>query len=62
MSVKLTRTDRARRHERIVAAYRGGMTSRDVADTFGMSDGHVRAVLRLYEAARRVGRPRREVA
>lgn len=57
MSVKLTRIARARRHECIVAAYRTGLTSRAVAEQFGMSDSHVRAVVRLYEAARPVGRP-----
>lgn len=53
----LTRNDRAERHRRIVASYQDGRCSRTVAELFGMSDGHVRAVVRLYGAARRPGRP-----
>lgn len=53
----LTRVDRANRHERIVKAYQSGVSSRAVADWFGMSDGHIRSVLRLYGVARRPGRP-----
>lgn len=52
----LTRADRAYRHEKIVAAYQRGGCSRSVASMFGMSDSHVRAVLRLYGVARPVGK------
>ena len=53
----LTRVDRAQRHKAIVADYERGHCSRTVAQQFGLSDGHVRAVLRLYGVARRRGRP-----
>ena len=53
----LTRVDRAYRHQAIVATYRGGLSSRAVAVRYGLSDSHVRAIVRLYEAARRPGRP-----
>ena len=53
----MTRVDRAQRHRRIVDAYRTGRCSRTVARMFDLSDGHVRAIVRLYEAARRPGRP-----
>ncbi len=52
----LTRADRAQRHQRIAAAYRAGQCSRTVAALFGLSDSHVRAVVRLYECARQAGR------
>lgn len=52
---QLTRNDRAERHRQIVAAYRGGMTSRAVAAQFSMTDSHVRAVVRLYGVARSPG-------
>ena len=53
----LTRNDRAERHRRMVIAYQAGNSSRAVAIQFGMSDGHVRSVLRLYGVARKAGRP-----
>lgn len=53
----LTRNDRAHRHQRIVAAYSNGRCSRTVAALFGLSDSHVRSVLRLYGVQRRPGRP-----
>lgn len=56
---QLTRGDRAYRHEKIVAAYLRGQCSRTVAALFGMSDGHVRAILREAGVARRPGNPHR---
>ncbi len=55
---QLTRVDRAQRHKRIVSEYVAGLSSRAVAKRFNLSDSHVRAVVRLYEAARPPGRPR----
>ena len=52
----LTRVDRAARHERIVAAYLKGATSRAVAASFGLTDSHVRAIVRLYGVARPRGK------
>lgn len=54
----LTRVDRCERHRALVAEYLTGLPSRAVAARFGLSDSHTRAVLRLYEVARPVGRPR----
>lgn len=53
----LTQYDRAMRHHRIVKAYQRGGCSRSVASEFGLSDSHVRSILRLYGVARRRGRP-----
>lgn len=52
----LTRVDRAERHRAIVADYCAGLSSRAVAARYGLSDGHVRAIVRLYEVARPIGR------
>ncbi len=57
--VYLSHCDRWYRHEKIVTAYLRPASSRAVAAEFGMSDGHVRYILRLYGVARPVGRPRR---
>lgn len=53
----LTRGDRAYRHEKIVAAYQRGLSSRAVASAFGMSGGHVRSIIREAGVSRPVGRP-----
>jgi transposase len=53
----LTFGDRAYRRERMIAAYRRGMSSRAVANAFSMSDSYVRAVMRDAGVARRPGRP-----
>lgn len=53
----LTRGDRKYRREKIVAAYLRGGCSRTVASLFGLSDGHVRWILREAGVARRPGRP-----
>lgn len=55
----LTRNDRAERSKQIVAAYEAGATSRTLAERFGLTDSHVRSILRLYGVARPVGRPRK---
>lgn len=54
---QLTRVDRYERHQRLIADYGRGLSSRAVAALHGLSDSHVRAVVRLYEVARPVGRP-----
>lgn len=53
----MNRVKRAERHRELVRAYQAGQCSRCVARMFGLSDGHVRAVVRLYGVARRQGRP-----
>ena len=55
----LSRVERAARHKRIVAAYQTGLSSRAVAEMFGVSDTLVRQVVGLYECARPPGRPRK---
>lgn len=52
----LTFNDRRARHDRLVAAYLTGLSSRAVAERFGLSDGWVRSVLRDAGVARRPGR------
>ncbi len=42
----------AQRQKRIAKAYASGLPSREVAPMFGVSDGYVRAVARLYEVSR----------
>ena len=54
---QLTRVDRAQRHQRMVAAYRDGLTLPAVAARFGLSYSQTRAVVRLYGATRPRGRP-----
>ncbi len=54
---QLTRTDRAYRREKIIAAYKRGGCSRTIAALFGMSDGRVREIVRNAGFARKVGRP-----
>ena len=54
---QLTRVDRAQRHERMVADYRGGLTLPAVAARYGLSYSQTRAVVRLYGATRSRGRP-----
>jgi hypothetical protein len=56
-SPALTRVDRAQRHQRMVAAYRDGLTLPAVAARFGLSYSQTRAVVRLYGATRPRGRP-----
>lgn len=58
----LTHNDRAVRHQRLVAAYKAGESSRSVASRFGLSDSHVRYIVRLYGAARPRGRMPRAAA
>ena len=53
----LTWSDRRYRHEKVVNAYRGGLSSRAVAEMFGMNDSWVRNIIRQAGAARRPGRP-----
>lgn len=53
----LTRTDRAARHRRMVAAYQAGASTYDLANDFGMNRSHISAVMRLYGVVRRPGRP-----
>jgi len=54
----LTRGDRAYRREKIVAAYQRGQCSRSLAAIFGITDSHVRSVVREAGVARRPGRPK----
>lgn len=53
---QLTRNDRAERHKRIADAIGRGMSSRAVAELFGMNDSHVRYIGRLYGVAHKVGK------
>ncbi len=54
---QLTRNDRRWRHRAIVEAAPRFSGSRALATHFGLSDSHVRSVLRLYGVNRRPGRP-----
>lgn len=54
----LTNAARASRQRSIAEAYECGGTSRSVAEQFGLSDSHVRWILRLYGVNRKAGRPR----
>lgn len=53
---QLTRTDRAMRREKIVAAYERGGCSRTVAVQFGVSDSLVRRAIKSAGVSRKCGR------
>lgn len=53
----LTWGDRRYRAEKIVAAYKTGLSSRRLAEHFGISDGRVREIVRDAGVSRRAGRP-----
>lgn len=55
---QLTFGDRALRQERMIEAYRDGLSSRQVARMFGMSDSYVRDLARQAGIARPVGAPK----
>lgn len=55
----MTNRERGERQRRIVAAYEAGASSRALAQQFGLRDGWVRQIVKLYGVARPVGRPRR---
>lgn len=54
----LTFGDRALRQDRMIEAYRDGLSSRQVAKRFGMSDSYVRDLARQAGIARPVGAPK----
>lgn len=53
----MSRQAQAERRAQIAQAYERGLTSREVAELFDTSSGHVRDVIKLYGVSRPVGRP-----
>lgn len=55
----MTRFDQAERHRKVADAFvNTRLSSRAIAQQFGMNDSHVRSIARLYGVARKPGRPR----
>lgn len=58
----MTRNDRAYRREKAVKAYVSGLSSRAVAERFGLDDRYVREIVCEQGVSRAPGRPRTRAA